>query len=229
MSRIGKIITFFAIILISNSVFAENWYQSYGKALRAIKQQQWQVALHLLDASIKERSQPKANTKTYGLRFIDYLPYLYRGVANYHLGDLTAAKVDLNKSKDFGQVEKSKRDRGAKKRLDTYWNLLAATPKSEAEINTVEVIFNDALDLFNQKDFEAAQKQFEAVLKQDPNHSGALTYLQKIEDTLAQVTDLKTEQNLPPKKGARIKKESEQVARLEPPKSNVAGRSEKRR
>jgi len=136
------------------------------------------------------------------LKLTDFVlsPYLYRGIANYNLGDHVAAEVDLKKSNGFGQVGKSKRDKAAKKKLETYLNLLAASQKSEPEINMVKTTFNEAVDFFNQKNFEAAEKKFEAVLKQDPNYSRAQIYLKKIEGELAKVADLKTKQNESPEK-----------------------------
>jgi len=216
------------LLLFTKVLYAAEWYENYENAKKAIDKQRWEQALNLLNSALDVKSKPRANAKTYGLRFIDYLPYLYRGIANYNLGDHVAAEVDLKKSNDFGQVGKSKRDKAAKKKLETYLNLLAASQKSESEINMVKTTFNEAVDLFNQKNFEAAEKKFEAVLKQDPNYSGAQIYLEKIEGELVKVADLKSKQNEPPKKKPQTKKASEQVARLEPAKSILPGRSEKR-
>lgn len=223
-----KILFFISLLLLfTKALYAAEWYESYENAKKAIDKQRWEQALNLLNSALGVKSKPSANAKTYGLRFIDYFPYLYRGIANYHLGDFVAAEVDLKKSKSFGQVGKSRRDKTAKKKLETYLNLLAALNKSEPEINLVKTTFNEAVDLFNQKNFEAAEKKFEAVLKQDSNHSGAQIYLQKIEGEFAKVADLKTKQSEPPKKKPGTKKKSEQVARLGSPKSNLPEGSKK--
>lgn len=94
-----------ALALFSTNVlFAEEWYETYENAEKAIDKQRWEQALNLLNSALGVKSKPRKNAKTYGLRFINYFPYLYRGIANYHLGNLRAAEVDLKKSKGLGQV-----------------------------------------------------------------------------------------------------------------------------
>lgn len=106
------------------TAFASSWHEDYGKALRALKSNNWQTATELLNSTIRQKGNPKTRAKTYGLRFIDYLPYLYRGIAYYNLGEYRKARNDLEKSLQFGQVQKAKQDRKAKVRLRKHLSLL---------------------------------------------------------------------------------------------------------
>ena len=63
----------------------------------------------VLTGSAKEK--PNANARTYGMQFIDYIPYFYRGVAYYQTGELDKAKADLETSQSFGEIQKTSRDK----------------------------------------------------------------------------------------------------------------------
>jgi TolA-binding protein len=175
-------------------VFAAEWYVDYEKAVEAIQNQQWQRALQLLNAAIANKSDSKANAKTYGLRFIDYFPYLYRGVAFYHLGDYARSFEDLKKEERFGELGRATKDRSARQKLQQYLNLLEQQKKPaekppeskppEPQRPSVEPLFNEGVALFNQKNFDAAREKFNAVLRAEPNHAQAANYLKMIEDEI---------------------------------------------
>ncbi len=106
------------------TAFAGSWYEDYGKARRAMKNENWQTAVELLNSPIYQKDKPKNRAKTYGLRFIAYLPYLYRGIAYYNLGEYQKARSDLDKSAQFGEVRKAKLDKKANARLRKVLSLL---------------------------------------------------------------------------------------------------------
>ncbi len=176
-------------------VFAAEWYVDYEKGLEAIHSQQWQRALQLLNTAIANKSDSKANAKTYGLRFIDYFPYLYRGIAFYHLGDYGRALEDLKKEERFGELGRATKDKGARQKLQQYQNLLEQQKKSaekppepkptEPQRPSVEPLFSEGVALFNQKNYDAAREKFNAVLRAEPNHPQAANYLKMIEDEIA--------------------------------------------
>ncbi len=90
------------------AVFAQiPWYEHYANAREAIAESQWQTAIAELDRAIALRNSPKLEAETYALRFVDYLPYYWRGVANYNLGNWAAAGVDFARAADWGVVTKS--------------------------------------------------------------------------------------------------------------------------
>jgi TolA-binding protein len=189
------------VLLCANCpVFGAEWYVDYEKAVEAIQNQQWQRAVDLLNSAIAEKSDSKANAKTYGLRFIDYFPYLYRGIAFYHLGDYGRALEDLKKEERFGELSKATKDRGARQKLQQYLNLLEQQKKPaekppeskppESQRPSVEPLFNEGV---NHKDFDAAREKFNAVLRAEPDHAQAAIYLKMIEDEITRAQTAQAE------------------------------------
>ena len=86
-----------ALWSITGNAVAAEWYVSYEKGKEAFGSQQWQEVVRLMTEAIGEKDEEKANAKTYGLRFMDYFPYLYRGIAYSRLGDQKRALADLER------------------------------------------------------------------------------------------------------------------------------------
>jgi len=71
----NKILIVTISALLTNALFAGEWYENYENAKKAIVKQRWEQALNLLNRAVADKSKPKSKAKTYGLRFIDYLPF----------------------------------------------------------------------------------------------------------------------------------------------------------
>ncbi|MFQ5771378.1 MAG: hypothetical protein ACE5HX_12630, partial [bacterium] len=174
-------------------LFAMEWYENYEKSLDAIKKKQWVNALNYLNAAIAEKPEPKANAKTYGLRFIDYLPYLYRGIVQYSLGNYEQAQQDLDKSERFGAVKKASRDKEAYQKLQNYLAQVKKQSQIIAQNKRIDSALKEAISFFNQQKYEAAKEKFNAVLKLAPNRPEARNYLKRIEDEMAKLNMAKAE------------------------------------
>jgi len=179
MNPFKKFAVISAVLFFSFSrlLFAADWYISYEKALEAIKKQQWEAAVGQLNAAIADKAESKANAKTYGLRFIDYFPYLYRGIAHYELGNYRQAQQDLEKEENFGEARKAANDKAAAGTLQRYLNLIR-------QRQIIAAKFNDALQAFNQAQYEKAKIGFDEVLKLDPNYAEARKYQKTAADEL---------------------------------------------
>ncbi len=123
MSRRCAVI--FLLLFPSGLVLAQ-WYVEYDEGRRAAMEKggDLQKAVALLNEAINDESDSKANKRTTSLQFIDYFPYLYRGIAYYKLGELDKARADLNKEKDDGAINDAERDKGAPALLAQYLELL---------------------------------------------------------------------------------------------------------
>jgi tetratricopeptide (TPR) repeat protein len=80
------------------------WFVSYEKALQAQEKGDWQTSIRLLKEAIAEKGTPRLKAKTYGLRFVNYLPYYHLGLAYYRLNDRRSALEYLEKSEQYGQI-----------------------------------------------------------------------------------------------------------------------------
>ncbi len=168
-----KVTISFLLLVLTSFALAGSWHEDYNQALQAMKSKNWQSAVNLLNSAISQKSTPKTRAKTYGLRFIDYLPYTYRGIAHYYLGEYDLAQNDLKKSLQIGAVRKAKRDRKAKARLSKHLNLLKEkendrkTPtaiKKKDEQNPV-VISENVINSETQKEHNSQAKVAQEPVK----------------------------------------------------------------
>ncbi len=76
-----------AFLFISSHAVAASgpWYAVYERALQAQAEGKWQESINLLKEAATLRPDSKSKARTYGLRFINYLPYYYMGIAYINL------------------------------------------------------------------------------------------------------------------------------------------------
>jgi hypothetical protein len=91
-----------AVLLLAalSAARADEWYVNYQKAKEAISAKQWQRAVDLLNEAIGDKDRSSSHVKTYGMQFIPYFPYVYRGVAYFNLQNKPAAKSDLEREEN---------------------------------------------------------------------------------------------------------------------------------
>jgi tetratricopeptide (TPR) repeat protein len=114
------------LLLVPSGLVLAQWYVSYEDGRKAAMEKggDLQKALALLTDAINDQSDSKANKRMTSLQYIDYFPYLYRGIAYYKLGELDKARADLNKEKDDGAINDAERDKGAPALLAQYLEIL---------------------------------------------------------------------------------------------------------
>ena len=100
----------FLIAVPAAGVSADEWYESYEKGRVALSQNQFAEAAQYLTDAIEQKPESKANARTYGMVFIDYFPYLYRGIARARLGQAGLAKQDFETEDRAGEVYEGERD-----------------------------------------------------------------------------------------------------------------------
>ena len=204
-------------LIVPTAFLRAQWYESYGEGLKAVKNQHWQQAVNHLTEALDAESDSKANKRMYGLQFIDYFPYLYRGIAYYKLGDLARARADLEKEKSQGAIEDARNDAEAPALLTEYLNLVqkpapqtaqqkapqnpaqnvppitvAVPPQTDlkkaqaaadqkTKRDQVERAFSAGKAYFDRDDLDRAEEQFKNVLGLEPNHRGALEFVNRIQ------------------------------------------------
>lgn len=92
----------------STPVFAE-WHKDYEAAMELIKKGENASAIPKLQAAIRQKSDEGANIKFYGMKFGDYFPHYYLGMAYFSQKNYTAALQELEASEQQGSIQK-KRD-----------------------------------------------------------------------------------------------------------------------
>ena len=88
------------------------WYVSYEKALSAQEQGDWKGSVSLLREAVAVKQSPKLKARTYGLRFVNYLPYFHLGEAYYHLKEKQKAVENFDLCLKFGEIQQSPEEYG---------------------------------------------------------------------------------------------------------------------
>ncbi len=164
-----------AVALLSAACAAPlrgQWYKSYQDGLDAIHSQQWQEAVTKLNDAIADKPESKARARTYGLmNFVDYFPYVYRGLAYYRLGNEQKALEDFEKEDTQGEVRRGSDDRDAAKILSDNLALLKKSTVADAK-------FEQGRSLYKQGNYQKAIDAFKEVPKSSASWSAASKYIE---------------------------------------------------
>lgn len=96
-------------LLLALPAAAETWYEAYEKAERALAAEKWSEAVAHLNTALELKANSGANERTYGMRFVDYFPYLRLGIAYYQLGQTAAALAAFETEERQGALTRSAR------------------------------------------------------------------------------------------------------------------------
>ncbi len=95
------------LALMAPPALAETWYEAYEKAERTLAAERWSEAVGHLNTALAEKPSSGANERTYGMRFVDYFPYLKLGIAYFHLGQAEAALAAFESEERQGAITRS--------------------------------------------------------------------------------------------------------------------------
>jgi tetratricopeptide (TPR) repeat protein len=162
----------------------KEWYDYYLEAREErIPAKQYAEAIKSLEAAVRLRPTSSLNEQTYGLRFVDYLPYYWQGVCYLRLGDFNSA-IRMFNIEQQGQ--------GAIRKNDALFRELLRQ-KAEAETARVQAENADRV--------RAVRAEVQRLLKE----AGELHKARRFEDALsrlaeaqkaAEVLDPQTQQNV---------------------------------
>ncbi len=132
---VGTLVSLMVILLgLACTARADQWNESYEKGQAALREQRYREAVAFFTDAIEQKPDSRANARTYGVRFIDYFPYFYRGLAHAHLGETGPALADFQKEDRIGEVYSGKQDTRAgellRERLDAFQKSAARSTTS---------------------------------------------------------------------------------------------------
>jgi tetratricopeptide (TPR) repeat protein len=105
--KLGNTIVVVLCILFARPVFAE-WYKDYEAAMELMEKGQNAAAIPKLQSAIQQKNQEGANIKFYGMKFSDYFPHFYLGMAYNSQGNYTGAVQEFETSEQQGSIQKKK-------------------------------------------------------------------------------------------------------------------------
>ena len=163
---------------------AQPWYERYQEAEEALEGEDWTAAAAAITAALEQRADSGTRVRTYGMRFIEYLPYLKLGIAYYHLDEPDAALQAFDTEERLGAVADSP---AARAELTRYRGLaeaavgerLAAEGERVAEIvarSLDEARSQEALD-----DIDGALAALGRALAVDPDNALATSAVERLQ------------------------------------------------
>ena len=92
----------------ASPVWADQWYEHYSRAEKALMDADHATAVAELNQAIERRGDSGARVRTYGMRVTDYFPYLKLGIAYFAAGEYEAALRAFDTEEQLGAVQSSK-------------------------------------------------------------------------------------------------------------------------
>lgn len=118
-----------ALLLPAASPASGTWYELYEQGVQHVERSEPAAARLALEVALAARPEPGLRLRTYGLRYVDYLPHLYLAIACHLGGDLEAARRHLAAAEAAGAAAESESGRPL---LEAYRTLLGApSPQHE--------------------------------------------------------------------------------------------------
>jgi hypothetical protein len=121
-----------------------------------------------LEQAIAERPDPALRLRTYGLRYVDYLPHLYLAIALHMSGDTQAARQELAAAEAAGVAAQSEM---GSELLEAYQVLLGA-PVEEAPEPLPAAATSQAFREYTRKDEVLPEDEFQRLRYQVLNRCG---------------------------------------------------------
>jgi hypothetical protein len=146
-----------ALALFALPAFAvKEWYDHYLLARdRLMPAGKWTEAIGSLQEAIRLKPNPAMNEQTYGLQFVDYLPYYQLGICYLRTGDMNSAMRYFNVEEGKGQI----------KRTGAYRDLIRLRAEAESgesqrlarlARDTVERLLKEAQELARGRRYDEA-------------------------------------------------------------------------
>lgn len=96
-------------LLLLPALAQAEWYKDYESAMDMIKKGQNSEAIPRLQAAISQKNDEGSNIKFYGMKFADYFPHYYLGLAYFSQKNYEAAVREFEISEKTGAIQR-KRD-----------------------------------------------------------------------------------------------------------------------
>lgn len=106
-SLVAAVAVSFGLVVAAQAAEPKPWYDLYDEALKLLEEGRHAEAVELLKQCLVLKPQEEARARTQGVRYIDYLPHLYLGMASAEMGKKDVAREYLDLSERHGAVKNS--------------------------------------------------------------------------------------------------------------------------
>lgn len=103
MIRSRLLLSIFFIAMCASSAQAQSWYDHYEAGIAAVRSGEWNTVVQKMSAAIKSNGKENNRARTYGMNYLNYHPFYYRGVAYLQTGRYQEAIADLERTSGAGE------------------------------------------------------------------------------------------------------------------------------
>jgi len=124
---------FLAVVVglaVAGPVAADQWYEHYARAEQALIEGDHATAIAELNQALERRGDSGARVRTYGMRVVDYFPYLRLGIAYFAAGEYEAALRSFDTEEQLGAVQSSEAAYAELSRFRRRASSAIGTPRS---------------------------------------------------------------------------------------------------
>ena len=181
---------FLGLLLAAGPLRADLWYVHYENAERALADKKWRRAVSELRQALERKGDSGSRVRSYGMKVVDYFPYLKLGIAYHHLGEESAALEAFDTEERLGVVQKVP---AARRELERYRQLAEAqrqagaapaAPSPEETRRRTEEIVRDSLAearrLEGQGRLQEAMNALAPGLAADPAHAESVSLMESL-------------------------------------------------
>jgi tetratricopeptide (TPR) repeat protein len=104
MRRLLRFALAVAVVMAAPHAWADQWYEHYARAKKALMDNDHATAITELNQAIERRGDSGARVRTYGMRVVDYFPYLKLGIAYFQAGEYQSALRAFDTEEQLGAV-----------------------------------------------------------------------------------------------------------------------------
>jgi tetratricopeptide (TPR) repeat protein len=107
MRRLLEFVLVVVVVAAAPHAWADQWYEHYARAEKALMDNDHATAITELNQAIERRGDSGARVRTYGMRVVDYFPYLKLGIAYFQAGEYQSALRAFDTEEQLGAVSGS--------------------------------------------------------------------------------------------------------------------------
>ncbi len=107
MRRLLGFVLVVVVVAAAPHAWADQWYEHYARAEKALMDNDHATAITELNQAIERRGDSGARVRTYGMRVVDYFPYLKLGIAYFQAGEYQSALRAFDTEEQLGAVSGS--------------------------------------------------------------------------------------------------------------------------